>query len=314
MNQAINTCITGLNNIGQGFWDYAVSIFVQSSVLIVLLLIIDFLLRKRVRAVFRYCVWMLVFVKLLLPTSFALPTGIGYWLADYLPSATSISELVPDVEQAIPAAVPTQAEVVTLEPAVINETVPAEVKLEAICWQGLVFLGWLAGVLVLSALLIQRVWFVKALVAQSKPAKGRLLDTLNECRWQIGIRKTIELRLSDNMASPAVCGLFKPMILMPTTLLEKLSLEKLKAVLIHELAHIKRRDVWVNLMQTVLQIVYFYNPFVWLANAMVRRVREQAVDEMVLVTLRQEAKSYSNTLIDIAEMAFWKPNLAMVPP
>lgn len=313
MNQAINTCITGLNNIGQGFWDYAVSIFVQSSVLIVLLLIIDFVLRKRVRAVFRYCVWMLVFVKLILPTSFALPTGIGYWLADYWPTETSVSEQkpTPAVEQAVPAAVPEQRQVVTLEPAVINETVPAEVKLEPICWQGLVFLGWLAGVLVFSALLIQRAWFVKALVAQSKPAKGRLLGTLNECRSQIGIRKTIELRLSDNMASPAVCGLFKPMILMPTTLLEKLSLEKLKAVLIHELAHIKRRDIWVNVVQTVLQIVYFYNPLLWLANAMVRRVREQAVDEMVLVALGAEADSYSNTLIDIGEMVFWQPNLSL---
>jgi hypothetical protein len=57
--------------------------------------------------------------------------------------------------------------------------------------------------------------------------------------------------------------------------------------------------------------VYFYNPFVWLANAMVRRVREQAVDEMVLVALGKEADGYSNTLIDIGEMAFWRPNLSL---
>jgi hypothetical protein len=67
----------------------------------------------------------------------------------------------------------------------------------------------------------------------------------------------------------------------------------------------------VNLIQTLLQIVYFYNPFVWLANVMVRRVREQAVDEMVLVALGGESDSYSNTLIDIGEMAFWRPNLSL---
>jgi hypothetical protein len=100
-------------------------------------------------------------------------------------------------------------------------------------------------------------------------------------------------------------------ILIPGTLLEKLSREKLRAVLIHELAHIKRGDLWVNCMQTFLQIAYFYNPFVWLVNLIVRRVREQAVDELVLVALGAEAKSYSNTLIDIAEMAFSRPALSL---
>ena len=80
--------------------------------------------------------------------------------------------------------------------------------------------------------------------------------------------------------------------------------------MIHELTHIKRGDLWVNLVQTIVQVVYFYNPFVWLANVIVRRIREQAVDEMVLVALGTEAKSYSNTLIDIAEMAFWKANFS----
>ena len=70
MNQLINAFITGLNNIGQVFWDYAATVFIQTSVLIVLLLILDFLLRKRVRAVFRYCLWTLLFVKLVLPASF----------------------------------------------------------------------------------------------------------------------------------------------------------------------------------------------------------------------------------------------------
>ncbi|MHC4174589.1 MAG: M56 family metallopeptidase [Planctomycetota bacterium] len=311
MNQAINTCITGLNNIGQGFWDYAAGIFIQVSVLIVLLLIIDFMLRKRVRAVFRYCLWMLVFIKLVMPASFTLPTGIGYWLGDYFPSEVSIAKFVPQIKEAVPVAINIPQEYIFLETPMMNETAAIGIELEAICWQGLVFLGWLVGMLVLLALLVKRVCFVRGLIAQSRPANERSLDILNESRSQIGIRQNIELRLSDNTLRPAVCGLFKPIILIPATLLKKLSREKLKAVLIHELAHIKRGDVWVNLLQTMLQIVYFYNPFVWLANAMVRRVREQAVDEMVLVTLKPEAKNYSNMLIDIAEMAFWRPNFSL---
>ena len=311
MNQAINPYITDLNNIGQGFWDYAAGIFIQSGVLIILLLVIDFLLRKRVRAVFRYCLWMLLFVKLVLPASFTLPTGIGYWLGDYFTSEVSIAKFVPQTEEAIPIAINIPQGHIPLETPMMNETAATEIELEPICWQGLVFLSWLVGMLVLLALLVQRIRFVKRLIAQSKPANKRLHEMLDECRSQIGIRQNIELKLSGNTLSPAVCGLFKPIILMPATLPEKLSREKLKAVLIHELAHIKRADVWVNLLQTMLQIVYFYNPLIWIANAMVRRAREQAVDEMVLVTLKPETKSYSNTLIDVAEMAFSKPNFSL---
>ncbi len=122
MNQAINTCITGLNNIGQGFWYYAAGICIQVSVLIVLLLIIDFLLRKRVRAVFRYCLWMLLFVKLVLPASFTLPTGIGYWLGDYFPSEVSIAKFVPQTEEAVPIAINIPQGYIFLETPMMNET------------------------------------------------------------------------------------------------------------------------------------------------------------------------------------------------
>ena len=134
---------------------------------------------------------------------------------------------------------------------------------------------------------------------------------MSQCRKKVGVRQKIEIRLSNTVMSPAVCGLFKPIVLIPKSLLDTLSPDNLKAVLIHELAHIKRGDLWINCVQTILQITYFYNPFVWLASAVVRKIREQAVDETVLVALGTEAKSYSNTLIDIAEIAFFRASLSL---
>jgi len=267
-------------------------------------------------------VWMLVFVKLILPPTFSLPTGVGYWSGDYLSANSPVLQQVSSVVRPEPARAPApedfalSAEISQDQPSQKNPENAAPVTsavsdLETLTWQAVVFGLWLVGVLVISVLLIQRMLFVRGLVAQSASAKNRLPDMLNQCRRQVGVRRNIELRLSNNISSPAVCGLFKPVILMPTALTEKLSPDKLRAVLIHELVHIKRADIWVNLVQTVLQIIYFYNPFVWLANAVVRRIREQAVDEMVLVTLEAGATSYSNTLIDIAEMAFWKTSLSL---
>ena len=95
--------------------------------------------------------------------------------------------------------------------------------------------------------------------------------------------------------------------MLSSSLLGHFSSDRLRTVLLHELAHIKRGDLWVNSLQTALQIVYFYNPLLWLANAITRRAREQAVDEMVLVCLGDKANTYSSTLVDIAEIAFARP-------
>ncbi len=322
MNQAINTCITGLNNIGRWFCDYGTGIFIQSGILIILLLIIDLLMRKRVRATFRYWIWMLVLLKLMLPPTFSLPTGIGHWFGDYLPARSSITEQVSSMVRLEPAGAPApedstlSAEIPQIHSSQINPepaapAAPAFSDLEALTWQAVVFVIWLVGATVLSVLLIHRMLFVRRLIAQSEPAKSQFIQMLDQCRQQLGIKRKTELRLSGKLQSPAVCGFFRPVILMPAGLLEKLSPDKLRAVLIHELAHIKRGDLWINCIQAFLQIIYFYNPFVWLANAVVRRIREQAVDEMVLVALGDGAKDYSNTLIDIAEMTFFKTILSL---
>jgi beta-lactamase regulating signal transducer with metallopeptidase domain len=323
MNHLINNLISVLNGLGSGFCDYAGSMFVQAGLLIVALLIIDLLIRKRVRATFRYWMWMLVFVKLVLPPTLSLPTGIGYWLGDHFvadPIAAhqpaDVTQLDPVVETAPPVIAQTPYEPVI--PAVSDSPItsapsdsPVAANLNALTWQGILFGFWIVGVLVITALLVQRIFFVRRLMAQSEPVKNGLVQVLDQCRRQLGLRRNIQLRLSHNVASPAACGLFHPAILMPKGIVEKLSQEKLRAVLIHELAHIKRGDLWINCVQTFLQIAYFYNPLIWLANVVVRRIREQAVDEMVLVALGAEAKSYSNTLIDVAEMAFSQPALGL---
>jgi len=322
MNQLIDSWLTTINSIGGEFWHYAAGMFIQSGVLILSLLTIDFLLRKRVRATFRYWIWMLVFIKLILPPSLSLPTGVGYWFGYHLsadsvvlevPSNTAPPKLVgaPVSEhRAMTAEIP-QIQPPQSNPEPAAPATPAFSNFQALTWQAAVFILWLISAAVLSVLLIHRMLFVRKLIAQSEPSKNRYAEILDQCRQQLGIKRIIELRLSGKLQSPAVCGLFRPVILIPTGLLERLSPDKLRAVLIHELAHIKRGDLWINCMQTILQIIYFYNPFVWLANVVVRRIREQAVDEMVLVALGAEAKSYSNILIDIAEMSFFKTSLSL---
>lgn len=324
MEMILNGLVTVVNHLGLEFWGHAAAMFVQSGILILLLFIIDFVLRRRVKAVFRYGLWMLVFAKLVLPTSFAFPTGVGYWLGEWWPGQEPVHERVVTTEQTplfVLAEQPLAPHLVRPLPEVTAPnpvaTVPPERsepipdRIAALHWQVWLFLIWAAGALVLSSLLIRRTNSVRRLLAGSIEADGRLKDLLDRCRGRVGLTRNVRLRLSSQTVSPAVCGLVRPTILLPRRAVTKLPVDKLRLVLIHELVHIKRADVGLNLVQTVLQVIYFYNPLLWLANARVRRLREQAVDETVLAGFAKQADSYSDMLLDIAEMAFRRPNLSL---
>ena len=341
----MNEMIEQLNSAGASFVGFTLPMLIQSSLLIAVVLGLDLILRKRVRAVVRYCLWMLVLVKLMLPATLSAPTGIGYWIGgNFLnppgesspPAGATIVEIPPAREPpenfappqlaptlefaAMPPAPtdvapagdisekqPTAASTVTASPP----AAPVAAASVAITWEAIVLLGWivLAGGMVL--LLIQRALFVRGLIAQATPAGAGLGDVLDDCRDQLGFKRRIELKFSPNTASPAVCGLLRPVILIPQGLPGKLGPRDLKAVLLHELVHIKRGDLWVNLVQAVLQIAYFYNPLLWAANAIIRRVREQAVDEAVLVAMGDEAEDYPDTLLSVAGLSLSRPALSL---
>jgi beta-lactamase regulating signal transducer with metallopeptidase domain len=317
-----------LNTAGRAFVDFALPMLIQSSLLIVALLLFDVVLRRRVRAVFRYWVWMLVLVKLVLPPSLGSPVSVGTWLGDEL-EAPAAALLEPAPEPPTPIAhvlsgppvgfaepyVPVSGSVVPSPPPpspvpepeapLVARSAPAANPATAtLSWQGLMLLGWATVVVALVLLLFQRALFVRDLAAQAEEAPAPLRAALDDCRARMGVRGRVSLKISTNTSSPAVCGLLHPKILIPRTLAPKLSGRDLQAVLLHELAHVKRGDLWINLVQTLLQIIYFYNPLLWLANVAIRRVREQGVDEAVLVAMGERAREYPDTLINVAKLAF----------
>jgi hypothetical protein len=93
------------------------------------------------------------------------------------------------------------------------------------------------------------------------------------------------------------------MIMLPAAALEDLPPDQLKPVLLHELAHLRRRDLWVNWIQVILQSLYWFHPLVWLANLRLRREREMIVDDVVLSHLGGEREVYGNSLLSVVKQA-----------
>ncbi|GEM_PF-2560461 len=331
----MNAIVEIINAAGQRFVASALPMLIQSGVLILILLAVNLVLRRKVRAIFRYWIWMLVLVKLVLPPSLGSPVSIGTWFGDKLEvSTTNLFEpeeplttqapVIADriVSRPVPTFVappapatetptrqptsPTDRTAVEASPPAsqIKAAAPTQPPATALTWQGLVLLFWSAAVMALLLLLLQRAFFVQGLVAQAEEPNQALLNALAECRGRLALRGPIALKISPNASSPAVCGLVHPVVLIPHNLAPKLHGRDVQGVLLHELAHVKRGDLWVNLAQTLLQIVYFYNPLLWVANTAIRRAREQAVDETVLVAMGETARHYPETLLHVAKLAF----------
>ncbi len=323
----MNTILEQINSAGLVFVKFAVPMLVQSSILIVVLLLADLLLRKKVRAVFRYWLWMLVLLKLILPTTLSSPLSLGSWLGDKLASIKvndtgivaqpiNLPQMTETETSALTGAPPADVKPTATHPpgaelAIAEAAASPVVSPTLLTWQGIVFLVWAAVVMAMGLLLLQRAIFVTGLVAQAQNPTQLMNDAFNFCCKQMGTKGKVGLKVSANTASPAVCGLFRPVVLVPQNLAPTLGSSRLRMVLLHELAHIRRGDLWINLVQTILQIIYFYNPLLWLANSIIRRIREQAVDEAVLVAMGANATQYPQTLVDVAKLAFNRPILSL---
>jgi beta-lactamase regulating signal transducer with metallopeptidase domain len=268
-------------------------------------------------------------VKLVLPTSLTLPTSVGYWvgmdktvqstLTTVVANENAISPTVsPTVNSQTDSPAMTQTDLQSPQPAAEPKTVPQGISLSqqpqptvSLDWRAMIFLAWAAIAIGMALLVIQRYLFVRGLVRQASDADGMLLKVFSECCLQMKISRTPTIKVSPAMVSPAACLLARPVILVPEFLPTKLSEKELRAVLLHELAHIRRGDLWLNCAQTILQVIYFYNPLLWLANGVIRRIREQAVDETVLVTLSDNAGDYPETLLNVAKLALARPALSL---
>ncbi len=296
----MNTFIETLNLWGDRFLDFVWPMLWQSSLLILALFALDFVLRKRVRAAIRYALWLVVLVKLVVPPAFASPTGLAWWLRSNqpphrpAPAKSSIVIYPETTTQPLPPLIETEGS--TLAP-----------RLSGLSGAAWALIGFELGNAALLSWLLIRWLQVARHVRQAMPASDKLYQSLMEAKHLAGLRQSVRLCLTPRALSPAVCGLFRPVVLLPQSLVENLPVNQLRAVLLHELIHLRRADVWVNCAQTLLQIAYWWHPLLWLANARIRRVREEAVDDAVMLALRDDAEIYAPTLLEVANLALNRP-------
>lgn len=124
------------------------------------------------------------------------------------------------------------------------------------------------------------------------------------------IKKHIVLLESQLVTVPSVTGFFKPIILIPIGLLSNLPQDQIEAILLHELAHIRRKDYFINLIQSFAEILFFFNPGVLWVSSIIKEERENCCDD-IAVGITQSKSKFINALVSFQEYNMKQNKLAM---
>ena len=127
-----------------------------------------------------------------------------------------------------------------------------------------------------------------------------MLRKLAEFVEMLDIQSRVSFGLSTLVDVPCVFGYVKPFILLPASIATSLSTEEIEAILLHELAHIKRNDYLTNLIQQAMQILLFFNPFAQLIGRIINRERENACDDIVIESTKKPIV-YAHALLKLEE-------------
>ena len=143
-----------------------------------------------------------------------------------------------------------------------------------------IVLFWGIGASVLLLRLLGNWVYVQQLKSEGiQLTEPRLQVVFKRLMNSLQINKTVHLLESARVTAPIVIGFFKPVVLLPVGLVTGLTNAQIEAVLAHELAHIKRHDYLINLLQSLVEIVYFFHPALWWVSARVRQERENCCDD-----------------------------------
>lgn len=197
---------------------------------------------------------------------FAVPTVAFSWLGQVLGGLLPTSRLA--------ASVP-----VEISDWVITTATSVPAKTASVNWLDLLMIVWGVGSAVAFGLWARTAWSFHAIEKRRNDSHAAWFGSLKE---KIGLKSDVQLAMSEAVREPALAGFTRPVVLIPSALADQLSPAELQSVVLHELAHAKRRDNWTSVFAHTVSCVFWFYPLLWWIEKRLRAERELACDEMVV--------------------------------
>lgn len=270
----------------------------QASVVIALVALAQAVFHKQLGARWRHWLWLLVIVRLALPGSIECRFSVFNWL-------NSVSAAAPTIISSTTAVQPITPQVQAAPAGLLKTTSPRLTWWAALHWV------WLAGATLLLANVITATWQLNCSIQRQRPVTdGAVLSLLEDCKEIMGVGTPLALVETAKVHSPAVLGFIRPRLLLPAGLTQSFSHAELRYIFLHELAHLKRLDIPLNWLVSLVLIVHWFNPLVWYAFSRLRADRELACDALALAHAQEaERQPYGQTILKLLEQ-FTRPAFA----
>ncbi|QDT23778.1 M56 family metallopeptidase [Gimesia chilikensis] len=290
-----------------------------------LVLLINLFARKWLTAGQMGLLWALVLIRLALPygyapeSSYSLTNLFVEFMEESTPAEPPRDAYAPEPWPMIDTNATTMADVPPMHQIQFPEPKPPEVSFTETLLDYLIsFLEWFLRILppfwfigalfILTRMLVTHWQFTRKINRLPISTDLRLLRLWNTCCQQVYFRRSVPVIVTDDISQPSVMGALHPKLLLPTDLAE-LSDSQLELIMFHELAHLKRRDLWVNWFLFGLKLFHWWNPLYWLAATRYSSLREQSRDAMVLRWREQQdhdtnsdpSREFSELLLTLAQ-------------
>ena len=266
----------------------------KGAILIVTVFLVQFVFSKQIPQKWKYLMWMLVVVRLVMPAVFESDSSIfnlqKIWQTETVNHVES--NIIPQDHS---ATIDTSQQT---EP--ISVIAPAnEIKLSSV-----MFFVWTAVASLLFSYLLWKNFSLLNLVRKERTViENRWLRLLEDCKRELKLYTPVQVVETVHVNTPALMGFLRPRILLPKGMLSKMTEGEIRLIFMHELTHLKCGDIIINWIISLIQIIHWFNPFVWFAFAKAREARELACDDRILSFLGKDySKKYGLTIIRLLDL------------
>ncbi len=301
----------------QPFFDWLVQTTLIASVVICLILLIQRTLGGKLGPRWCYALWLVLLIRMVLPWA---PSS-RFSLFNLIPSwegRTQSRQLSETAEQRGPSeasrtsgateAIPAQQakhDAVVQEQGTPKPVAPADGQAGShrhLVWLSQVLpLLWLLGAIVFGAYVLVSDLALWRIVKRDRPLLNQpMLELFEECKAQMGVQSLVAVVPSEQVRSPGLFGFIRPRLLLPREMLDTATQDEMRYVFLHELAHLKRRDIYLGWLASLLQVLHWFNPLVWFAFYRMRADRELACDALVLTRTGQDkSQEYGGAIVGL---------------
>lgn len=157
---------------------------------------------------------------------------------------------------------------------------------------------YVLGIMLLGLRMLIAIRNLKSIRNNMIQAANPLQDRFASLVHLVSIKGKVALYLSEHVNVPLMMGHLKPIVILPVALVNQLDLQQTEAILLHELAHIKRMDYLFNILQSVMEVFLFFNPIVWWFSGTIRKEREHCCDDTTVALTEQPVK-YAEALLQL---------------